>query len=106
MQLRQTGSGSQLFLASQTFSSRKAISSQAPSLSQLDSPQVQVELARTWHSFNLSPSPAKAPDIQGFIFDLDGVLTNTVEFHYRAWQQLADEGKLPFDRQANEALRA
>lgn len=45
------------------------------------------------------------PDIQGFIFDVDGVLTNTAEFHYRAWQRLADEEKLPFDRQANEALR-
>ena len=45
------------------------------------------------------------PDIQGFIFDLDGVLTNTAEFHYQAWQRLADEEGLPFDRQANEALR-
>jgi beta-phosphoglucomutase len=59
----------------------------------------------TWHSFDLSPSLAQAPDIQGFIFDVDGVLTNTSEFHYRAWQRLADEEKLPFDRQANEALR-
>jgi beta-phosphoglucomutase len=45
------------------------------------------------------------PAIQGFIFDLDGVLTNTAEWHYRAWQRLADEAGLPFDRQANEALR-
>ena len=44
-------------------------------------------------------------DIRGFIFDLDGVLTDTAEFHYRAWQRLADEEGLPFDRQANEALR-
>ncbi len=43
--------------------------------------------------------------VQGFIFDLDGVLTDTAEFHYRAWQRLADEENLPFDRQANEALR-
>jgi len=59
----------------------------------------------TWHSFDLVPSPAHAPDIQGFIFDLDGVLTDTAEFHYLAWQKLADEEHLPFDRQANEALR-
>jgi beta-phosphoglucomutase len=62
----------------------------------------------TWHSFDLSPpdqSPSTAPAIQGFIFDLDGVLTDTAEYHYRAWQKLADEEKLPFDRQANEALR-
>jgi beta-phosphoglucomutase len=43
--------------------------------------------------------------VRGFIFDLDGVLTDTAEFHYRAWQRLADEERLPFDRQANEALR-
>jgi len=43
--------------------------------------------------------------IRGFIFDLDGVLTDTAEFHYRAWQRLADEEGLPFDRAANEALR-
>lgn len=39
------------------------------------------------------------------IFDLDGVLTDTAEFHYRAWQELADAEGLPFDRAANEALR-
>ena len=64
----------------------------------------------TCHSFDLSPSDSQAPDsqapdIQGFIFDLDGVLTDTAEFHYQAWQRLADEEGLPFDRQANESLR-
>ena len=59
----------------------------------------------TWHSFDLSPSLPQSPNIRGFIFDLDGVLTDTAEFHYRAWQRLADEAGLPFDRQANEALR-
>ena len=39
------------------------------------------------------------------IFDLDGVITDTAEFHYRAWQRLADEEGLPFDRQVNERLR-
>src|SRR5258708_1189661 len=43
--------------------------------------------------------------LRGFIFDLDGGLTDTAEFHYRAWQRLADEEGLPFDRQANENLR-
>nr|WP_309745163.1 beta-phosphoglucomutase [Chamaesiphon sp. OTE_20_metabat_361] len=59
----------------------------------------------TWHEFDLSPSVAPAPAIEGYIFDVDGVLTDTAEYHYRAWQRLADEEKLPFDRQANEALR-
>lgn len=41
----------------------------------------------------------------GFIFDLDGVLTDTAEYHYRAWKKLADEEGLPFTRTDNEALR-
>jgi beta-phosphoglucomutase len=59
----------------------------------------------TWHNFDLSPALAPASTIQGYIFDVDGVLTNTAEYHYRAWQKLADEEGLPFNRQANEALR-
>jgi len=43
--------------------------------------------------------------MHGFIFDLDGVLTNTAEYHYQGWQRLADELGIPFDRQRNEALR-
>jgi kojibiose phosphorylase len=47
---------------------------------------------------------ARTP-VRGLIFDLDGVLADTAEAHYQAWQQLADEEGLPFDRAANEALR-
>jgi len=43
--------------------------------------------------------------IQAVIFDLDGVLTDTSEFHYLSWKRLADEDGLPFDREDNEALR-
>jgi beta-phosphoglucomutase len=43
--------------------------------------------------------------IRGFIFDLDGVLTDTAEYHYLAWQQLADDIGVPFSRTQNEALR-
>jgi beta-phosphoglucomutase len=39
------------------------------------------------------------------IFDLDGVITDTAEFHYLGWQRLADEVGIPFDRDANEQLR-
>lgn len=45
------------------------------------------------------------PPIQGAIFDLDGVLTDTSELHYRAWKRLADEEGIPFTREENEALR-
>lgn len=43
--------------------------------------------------------------IRGVIFDMDGVLTDTIELHYQSWQCIADDEGLPFDRQANEALR-
>src|SRR6476659_6962757 len=43
--------------------------------------------------------------IRGFIFDLDGVLTDTSEFHYLGWQRLADEEGLSFSREINESLR-
>ncbi|MBE3067414.1 MAG: beta-phosphoglucomutase, partial [Chloroflexi bacterium] len=43
--------------------------------------------------------------IKAFIFDLDGVLVDTAEYHYRGWKRLADEEGLPFDRKENEALR-
>jgi len=45
------------------------------------------------------------PKIKGFIFDLDGVLTDTAEYHFRGWKRLADEEGIPFTRQDNEALR-
>ena len=50
-------------------------------------------------------APTHFPDVRGVIFDLDGVLTETAEYHYRGWQRLADEEGIPFDRQANEAMR-
>ena len=43
--------------------------------------------------------------IRGFIFDLDGVLTDTAEYHYQGWKRLADELGIEFTRQENEALR-
>ena len=43
--------------------------------------------------------------LRAVVFDLDGVITDTAEFHYQAWQQLADEEGLPFNRESNERLR-
>ncbi len=43
--------------------------------------------------------------ISAFIFDLDGVITDTAEFHFLAWKQLADEEGVAFTRQDNEQLR-
>ena len=42
---------------------------------------------------------------QAVIFDLDGVICFTDEYHYRAWKILADELKIPFDRSVNNRLR-
>ncbi|MFW6389967.1 MAG: beta-phosphoglucomutase [Halanaerobiales bacterium] len=44
-------------------------------------------------------------DIQAFIFDLDGVITDTAEFHYLSWKRLADEEGVEFARKENEKLR-
>lgn len=44
-------------------------------------------------------------NIKAVIFDLDGVLTDTSEYHFQAWLKLSKELNIPFDRQANEKLR-
>lgn len=42
---------------------------------------------------------------QGIIFDLDGVICSTDEYHYLAWKALADRLGIPFDRERNNLLR-
>ncbi|SHF94949.1 beta-phosphoglucomutase [Ornithinibacillus halophilus] len=42
---------------------------------------------------------------KAFIFDLDGVITDTAEFHYQAWKQLAEELGIHIDREFNEQLK-
>lgn len=44
-------------------------------------------------------------DYKGIIFDLDGVITETSEYHYQSWQRMADEEGLDFNREVNEKLR-
>ncbi len=36
------------------------------------------------------------------IFDLDGVLTDTSEYHYLAWKHLADDEGIPFTHEEND----
>ena len=43
--------------------------------------------------------------IKGFIFDLDGVITDTAELHYAAWKKLSEDMDWDFDRDLNEKLR-
>lgn len=42
---------------------------------------------------------------RAFLFDLDGVLTDTSEYHFLGWQRLAKEEGITFTREDNEALR-
>ncbi len=54
--------------------------------------------------------PVVVPEIMpnaadAVIFDLDGVLTDTAELHFRAWSRLAAEIGVPFDRRTNERLK-
>ena len=66
-----------------------------------DSPKGRVE----WIDSTRLSTQSSALSIRGVIFDLDGVLTDTSEFHYQAWKQLADAEGIHFDRLANETLR-
>ena len=43
--------------------------------------------------------------MDALIFDLDGVICFTDEYHYQAWKQMADREKIYFDRETNNRLR-
>jgi beta-phosphoglucomutase len=42
---------------------------------------------------------------KGIIFDLDGVICHTDQYHYQAWKALADEMGIYFDEKINNRLR-
>jgi len=44
-------------------------------------------------------------NIKGFIFDMDGVITETSVNHYLAWKQLASEIDIEIDESVNEHLK-
>jgi kojibiose phosphorylase len=69
--------------------------------------QFKLHWRGEWHEFDLRPGQDHLTplDLRGVIFDLDGVITDTAEYHYLGWQKLADEEGLFFNRQANEGLR-
>lgn len=43
--------------------------------------------------------------MKGFVFDLDGVITDTAKYHYAAWKQLAAEVEILIDENINEQLK-
>ncbi|TMW72340.1 beta-phosphoglucomutase [Alteribacter natronophilus] len=44
-------------------------------------------------------------NVKAFIFDLDGVITDTAEYHFEAWQALGKELGIEFGREFNEQLK-
>ncbi|MEO8972440.1 MAG: HAD hydrolase-like protein, partial [Ktedonobacteraceae bacterium] len=40
---------------------------------------------------------------KAILFDLDGVLTDTSEYHYQAWKHLADDEGISFTKEENDA---
>ena len=42
---------------------------------------------------------------EAFIFDLDGVICHTDDYHYKAWEAVADELNIYFDETINHRLR-
>lgn len=42
---------------------------------------------------------------KGVLFDLDGVITDTADYHYKAWKSLAEELDIEIDREFNEQLK-
>jgi alpha,alpha-trehalose phosphorylase len=45
------------------------------------------------------------PMLEAVIFDLDGVITDSAEYHYQGWKRLCEELEIPFDRDFNHNLR-
>ncbi|WP_214821212.1 MULTISPECIES: beta-phosphoglucomutase [unclassified Exiguobacterium] len=43
--------------------------------------------------------------MKAFIFDLDGVITDSAEYHYLAWKALGEDLGISFDREFNETLK-
>jgi beta-phosphoglucomutase len=43
--------------------------------------------------------------LKAFIFDLDGVIVFTDQFHYKAWKRMADRMSIYFDEEINNRLR-
>lgn len=44
-------------------------------------------------------------DIKAVIFDLDGVITDTAEYHFLSWKRLAEEEGIEFSREDNDKFR-
>ena len=53
-----------------------------------------------------NPQPVcTLPDVDGYIFDLDGVLVDTAKYHYLAWKEIAKEFGFELTPEHNEELK-
>ena len=53
-----------------------------------------------------NPQPVcTLPDVDGYIFDLDGVLVDTAKYHYLAWKEIAKEFGFELTPEHNEQLK-
>lgn len=43
--------------------------------------------------------------LKAVIFDLDGVIVSTDEYHYQAWKSISDKENIDFDKNINNRLR-
>jgi len=43
--------------------------------------------------------------LEACIFDLDGVIVDTVEYHFTSWNKIAKELNIPFTKRDNETLK-
>lgn len=68
-------------------------------------PGATLRRTGNWRMPPPSPRPPPSGQFHAVLFDLDGVIVSTDEYHYQAWKQLADAEGIPFDRQTNHLLR-
>ncbi len=47
----------------------------------------------------------KKTSLMAVLFDMDGVLCTTDEYHYRTWKTVAEENAIPFSREDNHQMR-
>lgn len=65
----------------------------------------QQQLHKLLLLLQLIPDKEVKMELKAIIFDLDGVICSTDEYHYQAWKSLADELCIYFDREINKRLR-
>lgn len=67
-----------------------------------------IEITHRNTTFTLHRGETKTfsltPALKAVLFDLDGVITNTAELHYRAWKKIAESNGLSFDREINKSM--